>query len=46
MLRGFFAFSIKITAFADHINITEAPVSIILLMDAGAFFRFEGSCII
>ena len=45
MLR-FFAFSIKITAFADHINIIEAPVSIILLMDAGAFFRFEGSCII
>ena len=44
MLRGFFAFSIKITAFADHINITEAPVSIILLMGAGAFFRFEGSC--
>ena len=26
------------------LNITEAPVSIILLMGAGAFFRFEGSC--
>ena len=38
----FFAFFIKITAFADHINITEAPVSVILLMDAGAFFVLKG----
>ena len=40
--RGFFAFSTKIPASADHIDILSGPCIRLFLMDAGAFFVLKG----